>query len=178
MRIVLVFLFIASSAVAQTQPTSRQSTNSCGPSEVTFHVKLDKSHHSIPQPDSGKALVVVIEVFEQTRWGYVTPTVRVGLDGKWIGANRGSSYFFFSVDPGEHHLCASWQSPDELISGRYSLTNFVANPGAVYFFRAEPHSEAVSQGGEVWSKDLELVNPDEAKYLVANSRFSVSTPRM
>jgi hypothetical protein len=37
-------------------------------------------------------------------------TVRIGLDGTWAEASHGKSYFAFSVTPGEHHLCANWQS--------------------------------------------------------------------
>jgi hypothetical protein len=34
----------------------------------------------------------------------------VGMDGAWVGANQGSSYFFFAAAPGEHHLCIHGQS--------------------------------------------------------------------
>jgi len=38
------------------------------------------------------------------------PTTRAGVDGEWVGVAEGFSYFIFSVYPGEHHLCASWQT--------------------------------------------------------------------
>lgn len=62
-------------------------------------------------------------------------TARVGIDGAWVGADRGDSYLFFSTEPGEHHLCTDWMS-DFLPTGRLvSLANFTAEPGKVYYFR-------------------------------------------
>ena len=37
-------------------------------------------------------------------------TTRVGLDGIWVGANHGKSYFFVLVNPGDHHLCVAQQT--------------------------------------------------------------------
>lgn len=37
-------------------------------------------------------------------------TVKVGVDGAWVGAMHGNSYIFFSVSPGEHHACVNRQS--------------------------------------------------------------------
>jgi hypothetical protein len=31
----------------------------------------------------------------------------MGLDGEWVGATQRNSYFSLSVDPGEHHVCAT-----------------------------------------------------------------------
>jgi len=63
----------------------------------------DKQRPGAP-PEAGKALVYI---FEDMVHG---PTMRVGLDGAWIGANKGKSYFFFSVHPGDHQVCTNWQS--------------------------------------------------------------------
>src|ERR1039457_3988164 len=65
------------------------------------------------------------------------PTVRVSLDGSWVGANRGASYFFFPVEPGEHHLCADWQSaPPSVVGRKLALSNLGAEPGQTYYLRA------------------------------------------
>src|SRR4029077_11715663 len=72
---------------------------SCGPDKERFDVTTDKEKHPTGTPQAGKALVYVIG---EGIKAISQETVRVGLDGAWIGANRGASYFFFSVDPGEH----------------------------------------------------------------------------
>lgn len=172
----LLLALLASSAFAQSQPVPAPLASSCGPSNVKFKVKLDNTQHSVAQPEPGKALVYVIEVFRPPSGDVIKPTVRVGLDGRWVGANRASSYLFFLVDPGEHHLCASWQSTFGQISNQYSLTSFTAEGGKVYFFRIEPRVESIHSGGEAWSRDLAPVNPDEAQYLIANSSLSRSRP--
>jgi hypothetical protein len=63
------------------------------------------------------------------------PTVRVGVDGSWIGANRGNSYFFLFVEPGEHHICANWQSSLGIYSKLWASRRLVAEAGQVYYFR-------------------------------------------
>lgn len=104
MRILFAFLFLASTAFAQAQPAA----TSCGPAEVKFDTKMNQATHSLAQSEPGKGLVYVIEVLQRPPGELGTPTIRVGLDGAWIGANRGTSYLSFSVEPGEHHLCTNW----------------------------------------------------------------------
>ncbi len=107
MRVALILLLHASVVVAQNRPAIPPAPVACGPAQVKFDVKLDQTQHSLAQPEPGKALVYVFEEFQQQR-GFITPTIRVGLDGGWVGANRGSSYIFLPIDPGEHHLCVNW----------------------------------------------------------------------
>ena len=171
MKVVALFLLFASSVFAQ---NNAGAAYSCGPPNVQFDVKKDNSQHSIGQPEAGKALVYVIEVFQRPPGEWGTPTIRVGLNGAWIGANRGTSYLFFSVEPGEYHLCTNWQSSLKRLSDQHSLTNFIAEAGKTYFFRVQTHVQTNSVGGEVWSIQLEPVNPDEAKYLIATSPISIS----
>lgn len=169
-----LFLFLASSAFAQSQPGSAPLASSCGPSETKFDVKLDKTQHSLSQPEPGKAVVYVIEVFERPPGELGMPTIRVGLDGAWVGANKGSSYLSLFVDPGEHHLCTNWQSMLKRLSDQHSLTSFTAEAGKAYFFRVQTHVESEGRGSEIWYIDLQPVNPDEGKYLIASSPLSVS----
>lgn len=173
MRTCLLFLFLASTTFAQGQPTA----TSCGPANVKFDTKLNKTAHAVLQPGPRKALVYVIEVFQRPPGELGTPTIRVGLDGAWVGANRGSSYLSFSVDPGEHHLCTNWQSVLERLSSQHSLTSFTAEAGKTYFFRVQTHVESTGNASEVWSIELQPVDPDEAKYLIASSPMSVSQPK-
>jgi hypothetical protein len=73
------------------------------------------------------------------------PTVKVGVDGAWVGANKGDSYVFTSVAPGEHHMCVNWQSGILTPSGLFAMANFTAETGKTYYFRARTFSETKSQ---------------------------------
>lgn len=136
----------------------------CGPSNTKFAVETQASPHKLQQRDSGKALVYVIE---QNLLEAPDITARVGLDGAWVGANHGNSYLFFSVAPGEHHLCADWVS-GLLPTGRIaSLAPLMAEAGKTYYFRLRisPYF------------DLDPVNSDEGKLLIASSLLSISHPK-
>jgi hypothetical protein len=82
-------------------------------------VKADNTQHPASQPESGKALVYVFHEERQNN------------------ANHGKSYFFFTVDPGAHRLCANWQSKIKIYSRQSSAASFVAEAGKVYYFRAQ-----------------------------------------
>jgi hypothetical protein len=100
-------------------------TAACGPKDVVFDVKLDKSNYELARPSPGKTLVYFIQDGSSTGM--------IGMDGDWIGANRLHSYFSVSVNPGEHHLCASVHS---IIGNPVRLAHFTAEAGRVYYFSA------------------------------------------
>lgn len=170
--------FFSVSAVAQDASAVIAAEAACGPPAVEFHIKTDTVQHPVAQPDPGKALVYVIldEKFQTVR----AVTARVGMDGAWMGANRGNSYLFFSTDPGEHHLCTDWVS-GLLPTGRLvSLAHFTAEPGHVYYFRVRTSggpSSYMKDSERSASIDMDLVNSDEGKLLVASSPWSNSTPK-
>ena len=62
-----------------------------------------------------------------------SPTTEDAIDGSWVGANQGESWFAVAVTPGEHHVCAAIQSSwfDQLAE----LAHFTAEAGKSYFFR-------------------------------------------
>jgi hypothetical protein len=97
---------------------------------------------------------------------------KVGLDGTWVGANQGSSYFFFTAEPGEHHLCVNWQSRLKIKSRAFAMTSVTAEAGKIYYFR----SRVVFTRAD-YTFDLDRVNSDQGKFLVALSAFSGSHPR-
>jgi len=92
-----------------------------------------------------------------------------GLDSMdpGVGATHGNTHFSFSLLPGEHHLCSNWQSKLRDPSSFYSLANFTAEAGKVYYFRTR-----------VWTRlDLDPVNSDEGRHLVATSPLVISVPK-
>jgi hypothetical protein len=172
------FVVILFAAAAFAQDLSVATTESaCGPLNTKFVVTTDDGARPLQQPDPGKALVYVIE--DQKFKAVNDVTVRIGLDGAWVGANLGNSYFSLSVEPGEHHLCTDWISvwlPNRRL---VSLAPLTAEAGKTYYFRARTSSGrgAISDNGrgtDGASLDLDRVNSDEAKLLIASCALSVS----
>jgi hypothetical protein len=167
---VVLFLLLASAAYGQDSAASAAAGTACGDTKVTFNVTTDKNRHPLVPPEAGKATAYVAEVVGPG--GLSNPTLKLGLDGAWVGAVQGNSYFGFSVDPGEHHLCASWQSRVAWLSRNVSFNLFTAQAGRVYYFQVRV---VVLQGG--FSLDLEPVNEDEGKWLVETSPYSTAHPK-
>jgi hypothetical protein len=136
-------------------------------------VKVDAKNHPWPAVQPGKALVYVVE--DQKTKNVFDVTIRVGLDGAWVGADRGNSYLFFNVEPGVHHLCAGWTTGSS--ENLFTLANLTAEAGKTYYFRARTLGSVASASGnpegEVFVFDLDLLNEDQGQYLVARSGLSV-----
>jgi hypothetical protein len=62
----------------------------------------------------------------------------------------------------------NWQSRLETRSRVFAMANFTAEEGKVYYFRERVFP------GEGYSFDLDLVNSDQGKFLVASSIYTVS----
>lgn len=170
----LIFIFCAHSGFAQNSE-AQLSQGACGPKEVRFDAVTTTSANP-PTLDSGKALVYVSQVFKKVPGELGNPTIRVGLDGTWMGATRANSYIGFSVEPGEHHLCTNWQSHWKRLSHEAAFTSFTAEEGKTYYFRAKVGYETVGTATTM-TLDLDPVNPDEGKYLVASNPASTSHPQ-
>ena len=120
------------------------------------------------------------------------------MDGAWVGANNGNSYFALTVDPGEHHLCASWQSSVSRAKKNIDVGSFTAEAGKVYYFAANismtggggggmvaptmgPNG-AMTGGGMVRGAPLDIffnlaqLTEDEGKYRVKAWKLSTSKP--
>lgn len=161
-------LCACSLTVAQNQPA----LSACGP--ATAHFDTQTAAPPAIAPDGNKSQIYVIEVFDRLPNQLARPTLRIGMDGSWVGADKGNSYFTFAVDPGDHHLCANWQSVFRSYSKKAALAGFTAEAGQSYYFRARISERGGMSGGSSFSLDLDQVNPDEGKYLVQSSAFRVS----
>lgn len=166
--LLLATVFVASSASAEKKPEAvTSSAAGCGDSDVKFKVKTDKAQHSA-QPEAGKALVYFIQD-DSDFSASPKPTTRAGLDGKWVGATHTNSYFFFSVDPGVHHICASWQSAG-LLGHKKSWAQFTAAAGGVYYFVVKNVWWSNHTGG----MDLNSADSDQGQSLANSHLFSTS----
>jgi hypothetical protein len=173
MKTVLAILLLSSATAcfAQTASIERATAPGCGKDDMKFDVKTNKSQHPFAKPVSGKALVYFLQ--DDTEFlSNPRPTTRFSLDGEWLGATHSSSYFYVSVDPGEHHLCAGWQSFVGFTTGQKSAAaQFNADPGGIYFFVVRNHAqqERVPPGMK-----LRTLDPDEAQLLMSKYAFSTS----
>jgi hypothetical protein len=170
----LLLLLFTSPVLAQDQVAAARAAAGCGSEQIEFIVKTDKTQHPAPLPESGKALVFVFHEERQDQ-GSISPgwvTTRVGLDGAWMGANHGKSYFFFSVDAGDHHLCTNWQSRIKTYARQGAATSFTAERGKTYYFRATVNEITSLQRNP--SLNLEPLDPAEAQLLIASSSLSSS----
>jgi len=110
--------------------------DACGDDSIQFDAKQEKDNPAPAVPDDGKALIVFVETMP--REGKMQTTTRFGVDGAWVGASKGDSYFTLSVLPGEHNLCASMQSaPSRAKKAFTHVASLTAESGKVYYFEAQ-----------------------------------------
>jgi len=176
MKTALMILLFASSALAQgaPSPTSTAATPGCGSTDFKFEVKSSDSSHPVTQPEAGKALVYFLQD-DKVFASHPRPTVKWGMDGNWIGATQANTYFYVSVDPGEHHLCSEWQTAVIVTAGHQAAAaHFTAEAGRVYFFRAQDFYWKDTGAANV---KLNPVDSDEAQLLMTKFGFSTSQPK-
>jgi hypothetical protein len=172
--VALLLILLASPVFAQETSDTNNPLWACGPAATKFDVTVTPPADVVPVqlPSVAKALVYIIEDLGPYVGVSSGPTFRIGLDGAWIGALKGRSFFSFSVSPGEHHLCSNGQSRGDEYSTFNALANFTAESAEVYYFRVRfPSSNRVAQ------LDLGQTNRDEARYLVSFSSLAVSHPK-
>jgi hypothetical protein len=137
--------------------------DACGDDQVKFDVTTQEGQTAPAPPSASKAQIVFIE-----DGGGRRDTVRFGVDGAWVGATTGNSYFTLEVAPGIHHLCASWLGGTR----EFDLAPVTAEVGKVYFFAAE-----VTRSQYYWHFDLSQLNDDQGKYRVKTWKLSTSKPK-
>lgn len=166
MKLNLGIVFLSASLAFAAQARATTLPDACGDDKIKFDVKTEANQPAPAPPAAGKAQVILIEDNNQIVNGFTFShaTVRYGLDGAWVGANNGSSYFALSVDPGVHHLCANWQGHKHDVHA----TSFTAESGKTYYFAANVTVESK----EVITFGLAQLNDDEGKYRVKALKLS------
>jgi hypothetical protein len=158
-------------AFAQAPPAA--SPAACGPEKISFDVKTEKSQPRPAQLDPAKALVYFIQD-DGPLGNHQHSTLRIGLDGEWVGAYKHNSYFSVSVDPGERHVCVNVQPYNpELVA----LAHFTAEQGKVYYFRTQLLAGITTLYPMPPHIDLDQPDSDQAKYLLGSYPVSVSQPK-
>lgn len=157
--------------------TLKRALAGCGPANVYFEVKNESAHHPTAPTDAGKAVVYVVEN-QRAGCFMCDTTVKVGLDGNWVAATKGNSYAFFSVEPGDHHLCSAMQAYSSRGADTTALASFTAEAGKTYYFRARLTDRNNSgTGGVLWGLDLDPINADQGEFLAASYPHSTSHQR-
>jgi|SRR5579862_2428833 hypothetical protein len=165
MKTLAAVLLLAVYGLAQQSSTPTALHEACGPQKVNFDTSVSDDK-PLAQPEPGKSLVFVAQELPMI-------TLKVGVDGAWVGATHGHSLVSFSVDPGEHHMCVRWQS-HRGFSRMVSFAHLNAEPGKIYYFRARIYGLGAVNPEYL---DLDPIDSDEGQYLVASSLLSVSHPK-
>jgi hypothetical protein len=165
-KIMLAVLLFALPTLAQDSGSVALAAAGCGAPETEFTVRVDKKSHPLPQPEPGKATVVVVLQFGGACLGCVI--VKAGIDGSWVGAMERTSYSFFSIQPGDHRICVAVQSSRKGRSEIAGAASLAAEAGNVYYLR-------VLSGNNNFI--LKPVDPSEGPLLLKSAGLSTSTPK-
>jgi hypothetical protein len=82
-----------------------------------------------------------------------------------------------TVNPGVHHLCASWQSALGGIEKNVDVASFTAEPGKVYYFAANVKVIPIGDNNATYDFSLTQLNDDEGKYRVKAWKLASSKPK-
>ena len=140
MKPVLFALLLCASLLTAVQASAKTILpDACGDDSIKFDVNTEKNQPVPEPPPAGSAQIVFVEE-QNARTSFQMITVRYGVDGNWVGANYGDSYFVANVTPGLHHLCVNSQGDKKAVG----LTSFTAEAGKIYYYEA---STTVTRNG-------------------------------
>ena len=145
----------------------------CGPEKSKIVVHRDKNHHPTADTDSSHATVYIIQQDEFHAYVIGAFPTRYALDGQWFGGNSDNSYFYTSIDPGEHHMCAEWGVDFKHYARPFSLAKINLKSGETYYFRARVVLYSVGGQGER-SITLDPISAEEGKRLISEVAYSTA----
>ncbi len=128
----------------------------CGTEKVNYSAKTDKTDRPKPEAPADKALIFVLR---PTIIGYKINS-KLAVDGKWVGVNRGKTYFYFTVEPGERYFCSESENQDYL-----ALT---VEAGKTYYLQ-----QKVEMGMWKARTNLVVMNETEGKKKLEDVNLSV-----
>jgi plastocyanin len=164
---VALSVLITAAGFAQQQNDRLQP--SCGERKAKFEVHTANAG-SEAHLEPGRSLVYIVEVAERAfLFDPRKITIRIGLDGEWVGAVKGThTYMAVAVNPGEHHVCAERQSVQPSLEREAGFISFTAEPDKRYYFRA--------RFAEHSGVKLDRINEDEGQVLISSSRLAIDSP--
>lgn len=111
-KIILFLFLIFTVSLTQVfgQDAKAEKLKACGTKDINYKQKTDKSQHPTPEAPADKALIYVLR---PTMIGFKIGS-KLAVDGEWKGVNRGKTYFFFTVEPGERYFCSESENQDFL----------------------------------------------------------------
>jgi hypothetical protein len=130
----------------------------CGTENVNYHAQTKKDQRPTPEAPADKALIYVMR---PTNFGYNIHS-KLAVDGKWMGTNRGKTYFYFTIDPGEHHFCSEAANQDAV--------TMAVKPGKTYYL--QQHLIAGTWKARTY---LTVLNETKAKEALKDLNLSVFT---
>jgi len=143
----------SSAPAADEKPRSARETRerlerlACGPQGVHLAHHTEKNPQPLPEQPPDKGLIYVIRNGSMVG---AAIQARFAMDGKWVGVNRVSNYFYIEASPGPHYFCAD-------ANGR-GLLSLVIEKGTTYYLQ---------QNLTMSGTDLDLINAEKGKQYVA-----------
>jgi hypothetical protein len=146
----------------------------CGQDSEHFDVKTSKKQAPETKAVASQAAVYFVQddrEFQSTP----KPVMRVGIDGKWVGATHGNSYVMAVVEAGERHLCTNWQASVGIGMPKQSgALHFTAEAGKSYYFVAK--NRWFREKGLIPMK-LEALDSDQGQLLVSQFAYAEAKPK-
>jgi hypothetical protein len=145
--------------------------DACGDDKTKVDVAAHEPSSAPPTANATSATLVFVQRLVESCIG--CSVTRVGLDGTWIGANKGASFFPVTTAPGEHHVCAFWEAPGARIENKIGLTELEALAGQIYYFEIEIGPRSTGE----FAMRLKPISADMGAFFVSRSKQSVATPK-
>jgi hypothetical protein len=159
----LCLLIVLPNQAAHNSIASAQEPSPCEPQKMAFNVSVERSAPT-PVIPTGKALV------------YVTFDIVAGneanlaADGELVGGARNHTYFYFFLNPGEHHLCG-WTRVKWVGVCRLRLS---VAAGETYYLELNIQG---NRGGAKTSMRLQPLDPDQGIEMLRHLKYSHSVAR-
>jgi uncharacterized protein DUF2846 len=87
----------------------------------------------------------MIYVVRPTMMGNKIQT-KLGVDGHWVGVNRGDNYFYFTLEPGTHYFCSQAENRSVLaLTVEAGKTYYLQQKITMGFMKARNHLVVVDE---------------------------------
>jgi hypothetical protein len=171
MKHAIAAFFLCALFVMGNQLRATTLPEACGDEKIKVDVAVQKPSSAPPAANATTATLVFVQRLGESCIG--CSVTRVGLDGAWIGANKGASFFSVTAAPGEHHVCAFWEAPGARTENKVELTELEALAGQIYYFQIEIGPRSTGE----FAMRLKPIAADMGAFLVSQSKQSVTTPK-